>query len=330
MKLRIGMALGTAAGLALGAWLLAHYGVREVLHLLAQAGWGILAVILFHVVQILFSSLAWRSIAGPGAAQPTLDGFMVLRWIREGVNNLMPVAQIGGEVVAARLLRRQGVRLPDAVAGSVGDLTIEMVTQIGFTLLGLGLLVLLVGGSGVVGYVASGLGLAALGAAAFIGAQWFGLAGWIERGILHLSSRFGWTALGEVVGLDAAVRNTYRRVGRTAMACLYHSVSWLLGGVEVCLALHFLGADVGLGEGIVIEALGQALKAAGFAIPGALGVAEGGYVVVCALFGLPADVALALGLIKRLREVALGIPALLAWHWLEARPAAALEPEASL
>jgi len=82
-----------------------------------------------------------------------------------------------------------------------------------------------------------------------------------------------------------------------------------------------LGTDVGFGEGLVIEALGQALKAAGFAIPGAIGVAEGGYVVVCHLFGLAPELAIALGLVKRLREVVLGVPALIAWQMLEARPA---------
>ncbi len=251
---------------------------------------------------------------------------MALRWIREGVNNLLPVAQIGGEVVAARLLRRWGVNLAQAVAGCVGDLTMEMLTQILFTLLGLGLLVLLVGESGVSGYVLGGLGLAAFGAAGFIAAQWFGLAGLIERGIMRLSRSFGWAPLGEIAGLDGAIRDIYRRPGRAALACFYHSVSWLLGGVEVCLALHLLGTDVGLAEGIVIEALGQALKAAGFAIPGALGVAEGGYVVVCHLFGLSPELAIALGLVKRLREIVLGVPALLAWQWQEARAAATMEP----
>ena len=316
-----GAAIGTLAGLGLAAWLLASFGVDEVLALLGRAGWGIGAVVLFHLVQILFSALAWRAVAGPTVPQPSLRAFMVLRWIREGVNNLLPVAQIGGEVVAARLLRRRGVPLAQAVAGSVGDLTMEMLTQIAFTLLGLGLLVLLVGESGVSGYVLGGLGLAVAGAAGFIAAQWFGLAGLIERGIMRLSRSFGWAPLGEITGLDAAIRGIYRRPGRAGVACLWHSVSWLLGGAEVCLALHLLGTDVGLGEGLVIEALGQALKAAGFAVPGALGVAEGGYVVVCHLFGLPPELAIALGLMKRLREVGLGVPALLAWQWQERRPA---------
>ena len=153
--------------------------------------------------------------------------------------------------------------------------------------------------------------------AGLIAAQWYGLARLLEGALLRLGTRFGWDGLGEIAGLDAAIRAQYRARRRLLVACFHHSVSWLLGGVEVCLALYILGSPVGLAEGMVIEALGQALKAAGFAVPGAIGVAEGGYVVVCALFGLPAELAIALALTKRLREVGLGVPALAAWQWLE-------------
>ncbi len=320
-----GAIIGTLAGLVLAWWLLASYGAADIFGLLRRGGWGLGAVVLFHFVQILFSALAWRSIAGAVRPQPSLGEYMALRWIREGVNNLLPVAQIGGEVVAARLLRRQGVPLTAAIAGSVGDLTMEMLTQVVFTLLALALLVLLVGESGVGGYVLGGAGMAALAALGFIAAQWFGLAGLIERGVMRLSQHFGWMTPGELGGemggLDDALRAIYRAPSRVAWAFTHHSVSWLLGGLEVCLALHFLGTDVGVGEGLVIEALGQALKATGFAVPGAIGVAEGGYVVVCHLFGLAPELAIALGLVKRLREVVLGVPALAAWRLREARAA---------
>jgi uncharacterized membrane protein YbhN (UPF0104 family) len=52
-------------------------------------------------------------------------------------------------------------------------------------------------------------------------------------------------------------------------------------------------------------------------VPGALGVLEGGIVVFGALFGLPADMALAISLSKRVRELALGLPGLMAWQWVE-------------
>ncbi len=82
----------------------------------------------------------------------------------------------------------------------------------------------------------------------------------------------------------------------------------------MCLILHFFGTDIGLGSGLIIESLGQALKVVGFAVPGAIGVQEGGYVVVCRLLNIPPETAIAVSLIKRVREVVLGIPGLILWH----------------
>ncbi len=318
--MRWGALVATLAGLGLAAWLLAAYGVDRILALLAGAGWGIAAVVAVHLVQMAFSGQAWRVIAGRTRPRPSLGGFVVLRWIREGANNLLPVAQIGGEVIAARLLRRRGVALPLAVAGTVADLTMEMLTQIAFTLFGLGLMLLTVGhGEDTVRWVVFGLLTGGLAAGGFVLAQWFGLARAVEWLVIRLGRAFGWDGMGEIAGLDEALRRTYRGPRRLALAALNHMLSWLLGGVEVCLALHFLGHDVGLGPGLVIESIGQALKAAGFVVPGALGVAEGGFIIVCRLYGISPEVAIALSLMKRLREVGLGVPALLVWQRLEAR-----------
>ena len=313
--MKLGAIIGGLCGLALAAWLLHSYGIGRILDLLGHAGWfGLGAVIAFHLVQIVFSAAAWRVIAGATVPRPGWGEFVALRWIRESVNNLLPVAQIGGEFVASRLLARRGVPLAPAIAGAVADLTMEMVTQIAFTLLGLGLLLYSVGDGGIAGTVAAGLLVAALVAVAFVGAQWLGLAKAIEHGLLRLGRKLRWSGTARVEGLHAALVACYRAPGRVALAATWHMASWLLGGIEVCLALHFLGHDVGFGAGLVIESLGQALKAVGFAIPGALGVQEGGYIVVCQLFGLSPEVAIALSLIKRLREVVLGVPGLVAWQ----------------
>ena len=52
-------------------------------------------------------------------------------------------------------------------------------------------------------------------------------------------------------------------------------------------------------------------------VPMAAGVQEGGYLLVGAAFGLPPDQALALSLLKRGRDLALGVPALLGWQVME-------------
>jgi hypothetical protein len=63
-----------------------------------------------------------------------------------------------------------------------------------------------------------------------------------------------------------------------------------------------------------MEAVTEAVRSAAFVVPGALGVQEGGYLVVGAWLGLGPDVALAVSLVKRVREVVLGVPGLLAWQ----------------
>ena len=319
--------IGGTLGAALTVWLLARFGLDHVLTLLHEAGWGIVLVVAFHWVQILFSAAAWRTIAGRAGPKPSLPQFMLLRWVREGVNNLLPVAQVGGEFMVARLLRRRGMSLTRATACTVCDLTTEMVTQILFTITGLLTLLALVGRSHVTDEVLGGIGVACLAALGFIGGQWFGLAGLLERGLMRLAAQFGWQGMGEIAGLHEAITGLYRSPRAVCLALLHQWISWLLGAVEVCLALHFLGHGVSLARGLVIESLSQAVKATGFIVPGALGVSEGGFVVVGSLLGLAPPVSIALALIKRLREIGLGLPALATWQWLEhhwrADPAAA-------
>jgi len=61
------------------------------------------------------------------------------------------------------------------------------------------------------------------------------------------------------------------------------------------------------------------VRAAAFLIPGAIGVQEGGFIVLGSLVGLGPEVSLALSLTKRVRELLLGIPGLIIWQAAEGR-----------
>ena len=127
--MRLGAILSALAGLVLSGWLL-FLNFDEVLTLLASSGAGLTIAIAFHGLQIIFSAAAWRIVTGHTNSLPSVGTFMVMRWIREAVNNLLAVVQIGGEVVVALLLRRRPV--VTAIAGITVDLTLEIVTQICF------------------------------------------------------------------------------------------------------------------------------------------------------------------------------------------------------
>ena len=315
---RFSLALGLALALGLGG----YFGFAEIASGVRGAGWGILAVIAFHPVQMVFSALGWRVLV-QGPLAPGLIAFTGLRWIREGVNNLLPVAQIGGEVVGARLLRRHGVSLAAGGASVTVDLTIEFLTQVIFTLIGLALLIFLLHDPGIVPWAIGAVALGGAVVALLVAAQRSGLFHILERSLVRLAERRpAWSALGEVAGLDRTIQALYASPARLGWSCLHHLMSWLLGGLEVMIALHVVGVSVDFREALIIESLGQAFRAVGFAIPGSLGVQEGGFIIACGLFGVSPQAAIELSLLKRVREVALGLPALIAWQVIEARPLA--------
>jgi putative membrane protein len=325
--------IGTLIGLALAIGLIVMSGAREIGQAILAAGWGIVAVIALHVPQMICSGQAWRSVVLSPAVPPP-PAFLGLRLIREAVNALLPVAQIGGEFVGARLMAFKGVPLSAAGASVTVDLTLEMVSQVAFTLLGLGLLLVDLQDMQIVRWTLLGV-VGALGiVAAFVLSQRFGLFAVLERGLLRLAERQNWKGLKDVAGLHQDIVSLYKSPRRLCLGTGYHFLSWLLGGLEVMAAFHVVGVPVGLRESLIVESLGQAFRALGFAIPGALGIQEGGLVLACALLGIDQQSAIELSLLKRVREVVLGVPGLLAWHWIEgrhqARKAAALRDAVSV
>src|SRR5258706_9972902 len=123
----------------------------------------------------------------------------------------------------------------------------------------------------------------------------------------------------------SACQLTDGSIGPVAASFLLSLVGWLVGTGEVYLILQLIHHPVGWIDALLLESLGQAIRGAAFAIPGALGVQEGGYLLLAPLAGLPPDTALALSLAKRAREVLLGIPGLLYLHFFR-RAHASLPP----
>ncbi len=304
---------GRAAALAAGSvalvWVLSSVGLAVVARDVALAGWALPGMAGVHAVQLYLSAIAWRFSLG-GAGLPALAIFRV-RWIREGVNSLLPVAQIGGPVVGARLLVRRGVAPPLAVAGTILDLTLEAASQLIFTLAGVGVLLAMRHDHSFLSWTLGGLGLTALGVLGFVLAQRAGLMRLVERGVEKMAARWPATANWSMAGLHDALMRRQADVGALARAICTHSVGWTLGGAEVWIALAALGHGVGPVQAVVIESLGMAARSAGFVVPGAVGVQEGGFVLVCGLFGVPAETALALSVLKRVRELVVGAPVLL-------------------
>jgi putative membrane protein len=309
--------LAWLTGLALIVLLVAAQGAADVTEALALAGWSALALGLAHVGTLLADTLGWRALLWPPHQQP-LPSLLIKRWVGMSVNSLLPVAQVGGEFVRARLLARSGTPGPTAGASVVVDLTAGLVTQIAFAALGILLLLQQLGRTGELQGLTLGLALFGLLLLAFALAQRRGLFARLARPVERLASGAAWRALvGDAAALDAEVALRYRRGAALGRCAAWRGLGWLAGGVEIWLAFLVLGQPVGLAEAIALESLGQAARSAGFVIPGGLGVQEGGILMSGVWLGLSPEIVLAAALLKRARELVFGVPGLIAWSCLD-------------
>ncbi len=311
--------IGLLAGIALLTALLAWRGFTEVGRALAMAGTGLIVLALYHLVPLGLDAAGWRALL-PATARASRRRVMLARWIGESVNTLLPVVQIGGPVVRTRILIQAGVPVATAAASVVVDLTLIILPQILFTVLGIVALASVLGEQTLVVPATIGTVLMAGSVAGFIALQRRGLFGVIARPLQKLGAS---GALADVVAnadeLDARVREIYANRRATGAAVGAHLASWVAGTGEVWLCLQFLGHPVRLADALLLESLIQAVRAAAFVVPGALGVQEGAVVLLGATLGLSPDTALALSLSKRCRELLLGVPGLVVWQVGEAR-----------
>jgi len=102
-----------------------------------------------------------------------------------------------------------------------------------------------------------------------------------------------------------------------AIAFALHLCGWFTQVFETWLILRLISPGVSASAALAIESLALAARSAVFVVPGGVGVQEGALMLLAAPFGIGAPVALSLGLIKRMREVVVGAPAILAWSIAE-------------
>lgn len=317
---KIASFLGLSLGLALTAWLVSAASLTAVIQSITTIGWGVLAVVAVRAVMIAANGVAWAVLLAHLINVPKRI-FVLLRWVREAVDVLLPVAYVGGGLVGARMLTFWRVSSALAVASAAVDLFLQIVAQALFALFGALLLMRLIGTRSVLPDAILGALAAVIALGGFYIVQRYGGARAIDRALILLSSRVTSNAQRTAEpGFQLAMDVIWNgRQSYIVMALLVHAFAWTFGTLEVWFALHFMGWPVTLEQAVVLESLGASISIAAFLIPGSWGVQEAGYVLIGHMLGLPVQFSLSLSLVKRIPDFLLGVPGLLVWHAFETR-----------
>ena len=103
------------AGLVLAVVLFLREDVNGIVDLVIGAGPGLVVAGLLHFFPMIANARAWQRLL-PAPRRPGLRVLTWAIWVRESVNGLLPVARVGGEIVAYRILRRHVALQSEAAA----------------------------------------------------------------------------------------------------------------------------------------------------------------------------------------------------------------------
>jgi uncharacterized membrane protein YbhN (UPF0104 family) len=299
-------------------WFLSRFGLLDVVKYVRCAGWGLVFTITLEAVARLANTLGWRLTIADYPSNLSFGELFLARISGEAIDYVTPSAQLGGQFVMAMIVRAKlamAVGLATVVIASLA----EILGQIGF-----------ISGGLMIGlpFVASmhhlfwpavgGLVIAISLAAGFFAVQ-------VKQPFSHLSRlaaklEVPQMADPEVVAAaadaDTALVDFYQHHrGRLIAACGCYLVAWALGPIEIFIYLKLLHQPATWSIAILVEALGLLIERATFLIPAKLVSQEGGKALILSMLGFPADVGFAIGLIRRVKEmawVAFGLTALTA------------------
>ncbi len=318
-------------GLATVALLIFREGPAAMLALLARAGLRLLWLVPLHALPLVLDANGWRTLLegarrrssdAEAAYTVPLTALFGIATVRESINRLLPVANVGGELVGIRLLAQRGVPTATAAASVIVEGLLTLVSL--YVFIALGLLALLHAAPQFHGVGSILLGLDIGLPMILVVALLLRYGSVFERASRLLEWMFGREGAGSNLlqhssRLDAEIRRFYRPRARLLRTIGWQVAGLLAGTLETWLALRWLGHPVTPAAALALEALTQAIRNFAFLVPSGLGLQEVGLLALGAVLGVDGPTALALSLAKRMRDILFGVPSLLTWQWLELR-----------
>ncbi len=318
--MRVAAYVGGVLGLALLIALVVRADFAAMVQTLGRGGWALLWLVPYRALYFLLYAIGWLILLRPYDSERHA-GLGYVFWVttvREAVDRLLPVASVGGGVVGVRLMRWRGLGAAPVGATVIVEILLTLIALYLFAALGVFLLF---------DYDAAGAEYRRVVVALLFALpvpvitalllRYGAIFGRLQKFLRPLLGA-GSLSVG-AAALDFELRACFQRGWALFLTGALQLAAFLSGSFEIWLALRLFGHPVGAKAALVLESMTQAMRHLAFVVPAGLGVQEAGLVVFGHALGISSELALAVSMAKRLREVLCGLPSLLSWQWLEGR-----------
>jgi putative membrane protein len=317
--LKIAVYVAGLLGVILFTALVIRSDVPGMLQTALQGGWQLLWLAPYRTVFFLLYALGWRVLLRP--YDPTRRaGIGYLLWVttvREAIDRLLPVASVGGALAGVRLLGWRGIPASSASATVILEILLTLIASWLFAVVGVALLINITATSD---YHSVILALLLSLPVPVVLAKLLG-SGKLFARMQKVVIRFVGIEVrpAAAAALDQALSSSLRHHGALLSAGTLQFAALVSGALEIWFALQLFGHPVSIAGALLLESMIQSFRHLAFIVPASLGVQETVLVVFGHLLGLGAETAIAVSLVKRLREVLYGVASLASWQWAEGR-----------
>jgi putative membrane protein len=318
--LRIAGYIGGLLGLSLLVAMVLRTDLPAMLHTLRSAGWPLLWLPPYRMLYFMLYAVGWFSLLWPydPARRAGLGYVLWVTSVREAIDRLLPVASVGGGVVGVRLLRWRGLAAAPVSATVIVEIALTLIVSYLFTAAGLMLLLQLsAAGAQYHRFLLGFLVSLPAPAVTVLLLRYGSVFARLEK---FLAPFVGAAALAEgAAALDRELRACFGRWRSLLWAGSLQFAALLAGSFEVWFALRLFAHPVPASTAVILESMTQAVRHLAFMVPAGLGVQEAALVLFGHVLGISGELALAVSMAKRIREVLCGLPCLLSWQWMEGR-----------
>ena len=301
-------------GLFLLKWVYDFFGSPESIKLINENKSNLHWIIFAHIPTLYFDAIAWQVFIKNNKLS-ILWSFLIT-WISQASGKFFPTGTISGEFIRVYLGVKRGLTIYESSSTVFADLIIATFSL--FLISIFSLVILAFDNISFLNnkksfYLVISLFLMLLGCLFF----YLFVKLRLIKFLLKKENIFGFKLNKKnkkiLFKIDFSLFRLSQNKLNLSRAILFRLLGWVAGAFEIYVFLLIIGVEASLMDVILIEAFTGIVRAVAFFIPAGLGVQELAFVLIGTYVGLGDTVAFSIAIGRRIREIIVGVPAVLIW-----------------
>ena len=304
-------------GIFLFKWVYEFFGSKESLELIIENKYKLFFIILIHIPTLFFDSMAWKVFI-KNENFSILWSF-IITWVSQASGKFIPIGTVTGEFIRIYLGTKKGLSFHESSSTVFADLVIATFSL--FLISSFSFLVVL--SNNVIFfqnynsfYIVISLLILLSGCVFF----YFFIKRRLLKFFLNLKNPLNFKLKRNNIKLLLKIDYSLFKISSNKLnifkATITRLLGWISGALEIYVFLMIINVEVSFVDVILIEAFTGLIRSVVFFIPAGLGIQELAFVIIGSHVGLSDSVSFSMAIGRRIREIGVGLPAILTWFFV--------------